>query len=214
MQESCASNDSLGHIPVWGSWVGCNLHFFLGQHCVFTYAEPKLRHIESRIPRPNSRHLLSNNFFSFKTAQNDYHIFCKYFSITRSQEQTVQIIHKYCDYYRSWDHWYYICPNLKPYMESQKPCLLQTLSNGNSRRANLQSQLAHEPFTPIQPFLQISETHIYMHIKICRKRTPFHIHPYTHIHTPTNTQANKRQLNMCTKSAVSKVMFDWHWNKK
>ena len=68
-----------------------------GQHRVFTYTKPKLWHIESRIPRPNSPHLLSNNFRSFKTVQTDYSVFSRCFSITRSQEQAVhQFIHIVC----------------------------------------------------------------------------------------------------------------------
>ena len=46
--------DSLVFIPVCGSWAGC--HFaFLGQHRVFTCAEPKAWHIQRRISRPYSR---------------------------------------------------------------------------------------------------------------------------------------------------------------
>ena len=60
---------SLGYVPVWGSWAGCNLSLSLGQHGVFTYAVSKRWHIEGRIPWRNPRHLLSNNSFSFKTAK-------------------------------------------------------------------------------------------------------------------------------------------------
>ena len=80
--------DSLQKIP--GLCVGCHFFFFfLGQHRVSIDAEPKPWHVESDIMRPNLRHLLSSNFFSFKTAKTEYQILGKYFSITWSQEQAI-----------------------------------------------------------------------------------------------------------------------------
>ena len=42
-EESRLGNkmDFLGYIPIWWSWAGCNLYFFLGQYHVFTYAEQR-----------------------------------------------------------------------------------------------------------------------------------------------------------------------------
>ena len=41
------------------------------------------------LPRPNSRRLLSNSLFSFKTSNTVYRMFSQYCPITRSQEQAV-----------------------------------------------------------------------------------------------------------------------------
>ena len=66
------------------------LFVFLGQHLVFTCAEPNLCHKESRLPRQVSRHLLSNNLFLIKTVKTDYPIFSEYFSMTSSKQQAIQ----------------------------------------------------------------------------------------------------------------------------
>ena len=68
-EESCPGTKQ-SNIPVSRSCAGCNLNFARGQHRIFTYAEPKLWYMESRILPPNSQQHFRNRTFLFQSDLN------------------------------------------------------------------------------------------------------------------------------------------------